>query len=175
MAIVIPRVPFYLSNGLIKEFKADLERVDEHKACMQQCFDEMRASREDEMAQCANDLETLIFYDDYWTIRMLMERIDQLCYMYRNNTCDINMASRKQEREEAARRGPGKKTPILKLRRLIREATAHLHEFRTELLDEMRDIQFQCTYETLKKYGELNPAWKSNVDEMCQILYSELF
>lgn len=40
-SIVIPNIPFYLSNGIIKEFKEDLEAKDKHTFLLNNCFDEI--------------------------------------------------------------------------------------------------------------------------------------
>ncbi len=41
MEIVIPNIPYYLSNGLIAEFKRDLEAVDHHRDLLHECLHEM--------------------------------------------------------------------------------------------------------------------------------------
>lgn len=75
---VLPRVPWYLANGLIREFKEDLENVDAHKRKMRDCFVEMKEVHEAELSQTSHDLELLCHYQSYCDIDALMQYINTL-------------------------------------------------------------------------------------------------
>ena len=80
---VLPRVPWYLANGLIREFKEDLENVDAHKSKMQDCFSEMKEAHEAELSQTSHDLERLCYYQSYRDIVELMEYMKTLANDFR--------------------------------------------------------------------------------------------
>ena len=80
---VLPRVPWYLANGLIREFKEDLENVDAHKSKMQDCFSEMKEAHEAELSQTSHDLELLCYYQSYRDIVELMKYMETLANDFR--------------------------------------------------------------------------------------------
>ena len=65
MEIVIPNIPYYLSNGLIAEFKRDLEARDEHRILLSDCFKEMDELKSDIMGHQPCRAPSLPWYSEY--------------------------------------------------------------------------------------------------------------
>ena len=97
--IIIPNIPFYLSNGIIKEFKEDLEAKDKHECLLNGCFDELYNKELEIHRRVTDDLlynlnlcyESIQLYKenlhDDWYLHMLhsdiyesIEEIEQLYY-----------------------------------------------------------------------------------------------
>ena len=65
MEIVIPNIPYYLSNGLIAEFKKDLEARDEHRILLSDCLKEMDELKLDIMDHQPCNAPSLPWYAEY--------------------------------------------------------------------------------------------------------------
>lgn len=80
-SIVIPNIPFYLSNGIIKEFKEDLEAKDTHTSLLNNCFDEIY----DKERMIHEQVTTNLIYNlriCYESIQLYKENLDDDVYLH---------------------------------------------------------------------------------------------
>ena len=80
-SIVIPNIPFYLSNGIIKDFKEDLEAKDTHTSLLNSCFDEIY----DKERRIHEQVTTNLIYNltvCYESIQSYKENLDDDLYLH---------------------------------------------------------------------------------------------
>ena len=63
--LVINKVPYYLSNGIIAEFKKDLEARDDHRTLLSDCFKEMDELKADILDHQPCNAPSLPWYAEY--------------------------------------------------------------------------------------------------------------
>lgn len=63
--LVINKVPYYLSNGIIAEFKKDLEARDDHRTLLSDCLKEMDELKADILDHQPCNAPSLPWYAEY--------------------------------------------------------------------------------------------------------------
>jgi hypothetical protein len=156
---VLPRVPWYLANGLIREFKEDLENVDAHKSKMQDCFAEMKEAHEAELSQTSHDLELLCHYQSYCEIDELMKYIDTLANdFWRVESYIDSMWSRYGDHYSKEE---------------FNAMTENDREDRDNLRREITRVYKTCGYKFLKKCASMRREWDfalQNMDSASQCI-----
>ena len=79
--LIIPGIPYYLSNGIIKEFKEDLEAKDTHTSLLNNCFDEIY----DKERMIHEQVTSNLIYNlriCYESIQLYKENLDDDVYLH---------------------------------------------------------------------------------------------
>lgn len=77
MEIVIPNIPYYLSNGLIAEFKRDLEAADNHRDLLHECLHEMEEYKTSVMENQPCGAESLPWHAEYARAKYVFDVLER--------------------------------------------------------------------------------------------------